>query len=137
MKHVPGVDVYPVGVLSDLRHAYGALRYKGIREAWSLLRYRMKRSWHRRNAWNGFLAEAEGLPHCGHGWTRKRALRSLDRIEATLHWARHDPCGTVRLTANVRRQYCITCDVSGRRDWTPMPDGPWDLATKEDTDAHR
>lgn len=127
MKHQGGVDVYPVGVLSDLRHIRGALRYKGIGEAWRLLRYRSRR-WNKRNAWNGYLAEAEGLPHCGHGWTRKRAMRSLDRIAATLHWARHDACGTVRLTADVRRQYCVTCDVSSRRGWTRLADGPWDVS---------
>jgi hypothetical protein len=116
------VDVYPVGVLADLLHVWGALRCKGMSEAWRLLRYR-SRGWTRRSSWNGYLAEVEGVGHCGHGWTRRRALRSLERIVRTTHWARHNPCGTVRLTADVRRRYCVTCGVSSRYDWTRVETG--------------
>ncbi len=127
MKHHagPGVDVYHVGILSDLLHCRGRIRHLGWRKALSRLRYDLRWSkLRRRNNWNGWLAEAGDLPHAGHGWTRKRAMRDLDRIAASLAWAQHT-CGTVRLVATDRANYCVTCGTKTRRDWTPRPDA-WD-----------
>jgi hypothetical protein len=91
------VDVYPVGVLSDLLRIRTALnpcaprprnyapvvppvgwRRNTIAHAWSSIR----RSWRRRNAWNGYLAEPTWQGYwtrCGHGWTQRRALADLNR----------------------------------------------------------
>lgn len=122
---IPIAQVYPVGLLSDLIHLRGAWRHGPPGAFRSRLRYflRCVRSdVRRRSYWNGYLAELEGAGHCGHGWTKARARRSLAHIIATQHWASHKPCGTVRLSADVRRQYCVTCEVkSSRREWTPLP----------------
>lgn len=97
MKHnayPPGtqIDVYPVGVLADLRFAYRAIRFGRFREGYWKLRSQARRiieraragNWRSvRQSFNGYLAEPtpfpEGLKGCGSGWTRKRALRSLRR----------------------------------------------------------
>lgn len=85
------VDVYPVGVLDDLRFAYRAIRSgharEGYRKIRSSVRYVIERAragnWRSvRNSFNGYLAEPtpfpDGLKGCGSGWTKKRALRKLD-----------------------------------------------------------
>lgn len=81
------IEVYPVGVLADLRHAWvdkwharTYLRY--ARQ--SVVRHIRNRQWRKlKNDFNGFLAEPtpwpDGVTRCGSGWTRKRALRSLRR----------------------------------------------------------
>lgn len=97
MKHStypPGteIDVYPVGVLDDLRFAYRAIRSGHSREGYGKIRSSIRYvvdsvragNWRSvRNSFNGYLAEPtpfpEGLKGCGSGWTRKRALRSLRR----------------------------------------------------------
>lgn len=80
-----GVDVYHVGLLSDLKHLWAQWRLFGnYRTGTAIFLRRFARNWRRRSYWNGYLAEATGR-HCnaGHGWTRKRALASLHReIEA-------------------------------------------------------
>ena len=96
MKHSnypPGteIDVYPVGVLDDLRFAYRAIRFGHCREAHRKIRSQARRiielalagEWRSvRQSFNGYLAEPTpfpgGLKGCGHGWTKKRALRKLD-----------------------------------------------------------
>lgn len=118
MRDQLAADVYPVGVLSDLRRARSALRHRGIREAWRTLHYGFRRHWRSRNAWNGYLAEVDGISHCGHGWTRKRALRSLNRIIAGQQWMRHQ-CGTLRLSSSaVRSRFCVHCGSCTRDGWT-------------------
>lgn len=127
MKPGPGVHVYPVGALADLIHFRGWWKHKGRIYALRRLAGDLKRQWRRRSYWNGFLAEVESLPYCGHGWTRQRAMRSLDRIAAGLCWARHD-CGTTTFSSTaVRKPYCVTCDVKTARGWTYAP-YDWDLS---------
>ncbi len=73
------VDIYSVGVLSELRCAYRAARIGRWREARPYLK-RIPRMWGRRNAWNGYLAEprTDGpWTRAGHGWTRRRAYTDL------------------------------------------------------------
>ena len=89
-----GVDVYPVGLLRDLRQFKGRLRHPpiGQRSAWGRLLYDLRYPLRllRRGEWralrmylNGYLAEPSpwpaGLRRCGSGWTRRRALSSLQR----------------------------------------------------------
>ena len=80
------VDVYPVGLLHDLHLMHcGAWT---IRRTLYELRYPIRQAraghWQAcRNYFNGYLAEPsvwpDGLARCGSGWTRHRALRSLQR----------------------------------------------------------
>lgn len=100
MKTKQEVDVHATGVLSDLQVIGRSLdptwprRYRGphymppTTPGWRLkaLRWgigRLRRSVRRRNAWHGYHAEPRvcppGLQRIGTGWTRRRALRSLDR----------------------------------------------------------
>lgn len=122
----PTVDIYPVGLLSDLCLFRGAWRHDPMkghrRRALRRLWRDFARSWRRRSYWNGYLAEVEGPPRCGHGWTKRRALRDLDRVRATTHWAKHT-CGTVRLRAE-GATYCVTCNRKTRTGWTPVETGP-------------
>lgn len=80
------IEVYPVGLLRDLRKArrewalFGNRR-GAVRNLW----YWFARSWRRRSYWNGYLAEWHYPPEmrlgrAGKGWTRRAALRSLGRI---------------------------------------------------------
>lgn len=84
------IDVYPVGVLATLFIAYRNFRrgcrtdaYRNLRsQCRRLARATRRRDWRSfRNSFNGYLAEPydwpEGLKGCGHGWTKRRALRSL------------------------------------------------------------
>jgi hypothetical protein len=89
------VDVYPVGVLHDLRVAWRIARdprlrrtrhaHLYLRHAWrAVSRHVRKKMWRElKNDLNGYLAEPtpwpEGVTRCGSGWTPKRALRSLRR----------------------------------------------------------
>ncbi len=75
----PGViDVYPVGFYSDVRRLLMALRMGHWRDISYQVR-RIARSWRRRSYWNGYLAEVgHPVALCGHGWTRRRALLSLE-----------------------------------------------------------
>jgi len=81
-------EVYSVGWLATLRYTAAAARHGHRREAASKLRYEAAGSWRlaRSGQWralrmkfNGYLAEIPDH-NAGHGWTRRRALRSLDRI---------------------------------------------------------
>jgi hypothetical protein len=77
-------EVYAVGLLSDLRFFYGTLRRapKHTRQAWRKLWYGWRQSWRRRSYWNGYLAEPKvdnAWSRAGHGWTKRRAVRILDR----------------------------------------------------------
>jgi len=67
------VDVYPVGLLWDLRH----LGRSDVRFVVRLIR---KRHWRcLRNYFNGYLAEHPTAgTRAGHRWTRSRALRDLE-----------------------------------------------------------
>jgi hypothetical protein len=90
VKHstdVGEVDIYAVGLLHDIRLAVGGLRARGHRFHFARkLPRRLRSSWRKSSYWNGYLAEpaaiADGLntwTRCGHGWTKKRALRDLRR----------------------------------------------------------
>lgn len=72
------IDVYPVGFYRDIR---GLLMAARIGHWWDI-RYQVRwiaRSWRRRSYWNGYLAEvSHPTVLCGHGWTRRRALLSLE-----------------------------------------------------------
>ena len=77
------VDVYPVGWLEAWQHRKMG---KKLRYA---LRYMMgqarSRNWRAvKNMFNGYLAEVDpsppGVTRCGHGWTRRRALRDIRRV---------------------------------------------------------
>jgi hypothetical protein len=99
------VDVYPVGLLADLRTMalmlraviLGSREVPGVRtpsrrtvarvlaaRARGFLR-ELPRCARRRSYWNGYLAEPESpfpdwaWTRCGHGWTRARARRDLAR----------------------------------------------------------
>lgn len=94
------IDVYPVGLLREIKMLWrasvtrrSALPDVARKHAWRNLRncFRIhiwrnirNRRWHElKNTFNGYLAEPtpfpEGLRRCGSGWTKRRALRSLER----------------------------------------------------------
>ena len=89
------VDVYPVGLWREIHQARvnwragrrdhaGACLHRALR---SPLRDARARHWRAlKNQFNGYLAEpAEfppGVPRCGSGWTRRRALRDWQRRAA-------------------------------------------------------
>ena len=79
------VDVYPVGLWSELRQ-FGRPSPRRIRRQLHALRYPFRQArkgnWRAaKNYFNGYLAEPAswppGLTRCGSGWTRRRALRDL------------------------------------------------------------
>jgi hypothetical protein len=78
------VDVYPVGLLADLLFLARTRQRapEHTPDAWRKLRYGWRTGWRKRSYWNGYLAEPNpdnGRTGAGHGWTKARALRSLDR----------------------------------------------------------
>lgn len=82
---ISGINVYPVGLLKDLKQK------KIHRIIGFFVESLLNRTW-RKNYFNGYLAEwyyppakFEGLS-AGHGWTKKQALRSLGDliVEANL-----------------------------------------------------
>lgn len=88
------IDVYRVGWLDALYYAsrVARTRPRGIRvalgqiraQARCNLRQARRREWRDlRNTFNGYLAEPTPFPErmtrCGSGWTKKRAMRSLER----------------------------------------------------------
>jgi hypothetical protein len=95
------ISIYSVGVLSDLRAAWASIRGRKVnfprmrlrtmfRYLWGRIR---ERKWRElRNSFNGYLAEVDypssrvalSVTHCGHGWTKKRAIESLRRHVATI-----------------------------------------------------
>lgn len=96
MKHLlyddVEVDVYPVGLLTDLRRMRGYMSHP-VPGASRLRMLRINlahvaRQARRRNYWNGYLAEPtpfpEGLRRCGSGWTEQRALNDLRRRLAAI-----------------------------------------------------
>lgn len=80
------MSVYTVGFYSHLKHAWHSRRYRPyLKRMSSYVWYQFKRrNWRAiRNYFNGYLAEPTpfplGLHKCGRGWTKKAALRSLNR----------------------------------------------------------
>ncbi|MEV8338512.1 hypothetical protein [Leucobacter sp. NPDC077196] len=79
MSETSFIEVYPVGLLSDIKRKRARNGIKGY------LMYQVKRrNWRAvRNYFNGYLAEwhycPDGVRHtkCGRGWTRRIALRRL------------------------------------------------------------
>lgn len=103
------IDIYRVGVLRNLYAAWRSLTCnpppsvtwnkwdrarQNLRIAVSSpLRHIRNRQWHElKNDFNGYLAEPtpwpEGATRCGSGWTKRRALRSLQRNirRPGVHW---------------------------------------------------
>lgn len=88
-KLAEGVDIYPVGLLDDLRQFVHAIdRRQARRRIRKRLRYPLHQArqgdWRAvKNYFNGYLAEPrdwpDGLKDCGKGWTRGRAYRDLVR----------------------------------------------------------
>jgi hypothetical protein len=82
-------DVYSVGLLHDLLFLARTVRLapKHTYEAWKKLRIGFSQSWRTRGYWNGYLAEPVtrgGWQRCGHGWTKRRALKDLERHMARI-----------------------------------------------------
>jgi hypothetical protein len=78
------IDVYPVGLLRDLRLVWLTMRRTPGHAAWALrkLRRNFCRSWRRRSYWSGYLAEpttSNVWTRAGHGWSKTRARRDFDR----------------------------------------------------------
>lgn len=92
MKHTGSaeVDIYPVGLLSDLKR----FRYRwwcdGRRYAVRAFARAFRTQWRRRSYWNGYLAEVEhpAVTRAGHGWTKTRARLDLARHVAQVERAR-------------------------------------------------
>lgn len=108
------IDVYPVGALKQLLHTWHILTARKFSvfvgppsRLWRLSRARRSlsyipktvtrhirnRQWRElKNDFNGYLAEPtpwpEGATRCGSGWTKRRALRSLQRNirRPGVHW---------------------------------------------------
>jgi hypothetical protein len=80
-RAVPDVDIYPVGLLADLKRARRDWWVWGRRYAVRMLWRNVRGSWRRRSYWNGYLAEVDlpGVTRCGHGWTKARARLDLAR----------------------------------------------------------
>ncbi|HEY9660818.1 MAG TPA: hypothetical protein V6C65_20375 [Allocoleopsis sp.] len=82
------VDIYPVGLLYDIQLLIGQRRARKVKNLRYLKPWRnffksFRRSMKRRSYFNGYLAELAGAEiSAGHGWTKKRALNSLERIKA-------------------------------------------------------
>lgn len=76
---IDALDVYPVGLLMDWKHR----KVRPLRRA---LRYPLRQArahnWRAvRNYFNGYLAEHDGHPHnAGRGWTKRAAVRRVNRI---------------------------------------------------------
>ena len=77
MDDSPRIDVYPVGLLSDLKR--GRLRYGIKHYLWHQIK---RQDWRAvRNYFNGYLAEHDGCHHnAGRGWTQHRAMGRASRI---------------------------------------------------------
>lgn len=77
------VDVYPVGLLLDIKRK--RVRYGLRRYLWSYcIRGRRWRA--ARMYFNGYLAEhRHGGHNAGRGWTRRAALRRMERIWEPAH----------------------------------------------------
>jgi hypothetical protein len=95
------VDIYPVGLLADLKHFRGDWWVWGRRVAVARFVRSVRRSWRRRSYWNGYLAEVD-LPiatRCGRGWTKVRA-----RLDLARHVAEQERVGRSMATLAVQRQ---------------------------------
>lgn len=79
------INIYPVGLRHDLRLLLKTLWLQPTRfpQAWRRFKSGLRWGVKRRSYYNGYLAEPthpwKGYRGCGHGWTQKRALRSLLR----------------------------------------------------------
>ncbi len=84
-------DIYRVGFFRDIsnlcgywRNAPGSIPHK-MRITCRIFKSSL---FSYKNYWKGFLAEPDpwpdnGLQNCGHGWTRKRALKKLNYYSRT------------------------------------------------------
>lgn len=75
------VDIYPVGLLADLKRLRADWWMEG--SGYAVIRFvsQFRQSWRRRSYWNGYLAEVDSpnATRCGHGWTKMRARLDLAR----------------------------------------------------------
>jgi hypothetical protein len=76
-------DVYPVGFLFDLKMSWRVKRYRMA--IFSMIGWFFTGKWRRlRSHLNGYLAEPLVFPgklkRCGTGWTRRSAVRDLQRM---------------------------------------------------------
>lgn len=73
------VDIYPVGLLRDLRSFQMNRKQYGSRHALRVLWSWFCSSYRRRSYWNGFLCEPiampQGMKRCGRGLTEGSAYR--------------------------------------------------------------
>jgi hypothetical protein len=80
------IDIYPVGLLHDWQHR----KIRPLRKAMGYPRRQLRaRNWRAlRNYLNGYLAEPRnwppGVTRCGRGWTKRAALRRLNRAIARI-----------------------------------------------------
>lgn len=95
MEPAGDVDVYPVGLLGDLRSFVAQWRFDPAGKRVALRRFlrEVRKHRHKSSYWNGFLAEPlEGAgvswTRAGHGWTRARALADLSRHRVSVAEAR-------------------------------------------------
>jgi hypothetical protein len=76
------VTIYPVGLWLEARETRRRKRWCfHFKSMWRQIK---RREWRNvKNSFNGYLAEPDIFPHglhrCGSGWTRRRALRDLQR----------------------------------------------------------
>lgn len=76
------VDIYPVGLWAEVQNSWRSRKYKfHFKSMWRQFKRHEFRNF--KNSFNGYLAEPDvftgKLRRCGSGWTRKRALRDLQR----------------------------------------------------------
>lgn len=93
-----GIGTYAVGLLYDILRLIERLqmgkehrqRVTPFRTFW----FSFRMHWRNKSYWNGYLAEWHYPPNdviihkCGHGWTRRRALRRLGTylVQSNLSW---------------------------------------------------
>lgn len=90
-RGVSHVDIYPIGLLGDLRQMRVEWWVHTRRGALRGFVRRFARSWWRRSYWSGYHAETDSpcATRCGHGWTRARARLDLARHVAEVSRERY------------------------------------------------
>ncbi len=78
-------EVYPVGLLRDIKYFWSARKYYRLRGQSSCRIFLTRFNIHKkqRNYYNGYLAEPyewpTGVTKCGHAWTKRRAVAKLNK----------------------------------------------------------
>lgn len=93
-----GIGTYAVGLLYDILRLIERLQmdesHRKRVTPWRSFFFAFKTHWRKKSYWNGYLAEwhyppADVMIHkCGHGWTRRRALRRMGQylVQSNLSW---------------------------------------------------